>query len=158
MKTDIIVRFEMWMYQFIIDELNNWFPRETGGILIGHWLNEKEVSITQIVGPGCNAVHLSSSFIPDNEYHIKEIARYYGQSEGKETYLGDWHTHPNQPSYLSTLDRKTLRKIANFKPARQKRPLMLVMGTHPWGMKVFVYQNTGVFNQKSVRECILIPY
>lgn len=139
----------------MVNELNHWFPKETGGVLIGHWTSEAEVVISDIVGPGPKAEHSRYSFTPDNDFHIQEIARYFHASEGVQTYVGDWHTHPDAEAYLSPLDRKTLRKIAYFKPAQTNRPLMLVLGTKPFELKGWCYEKRGRFKKDQVEMCRL---
>jgi integrative and conjugative element protein (TIGR02256 family) len=155
-KNNVRITAGSWLHTFIKAEAQLWYPLETGGILIGNWLNENEVIITKVVGPGPKAVHLPFSFTPDNEYHIAEIAKYFKESDGHETYLGDWHTHPAQPSYLSKLDIQTLRKIARFKPAQQSKPLMLVMGTHPFDLKAFIFKDTSIISNGHIKQCQLI--
>lgn len=151
--TKITVRLSEPIIAAIVVEANNWYPKETGGVLMGYWANDHEVVISGIVGPGPNALHTYNSFIPDDTYHISEIARLYTESKGEQTYLGDWHTHPNAEAYLSERDRKTLRKIADYKPARLKRPLMLVFGTEPMEIKSWLHEFKGLLRFSSIKSC-----
>ena len=101
------------------------YPNETGGCLMGYFSeNDDEVVITDIIGPGGNAIHRPSYFCPDSDFQEKEIARIYNESGRRTIYLGDWHMHPLPNKYLSWRDKKTLRKIARHKPARISNPLM----------------------------------
>ena len=68
---------------------------ETGGILIGYWTPDgSQAVVTQIIGPGPGALHTRTKFVPDTEYQEVEITRIYLESGRIQTYLGDWHTHP----------------------------------------------------------------
>jgi integrative and conjugative element protein (TIGR02256 family) len=116
-------------------------PYETGGVLIGYWASGgTEAVVTAVIGPGADAEHELHSFRPDYVFQEGEIARLYEESRGRETYLGDWHTHPDAPDgRLSGKDRRTLWRIATFKEARAERPLMAVMhgGNPAWDLTVW---------------------
>lgn len=120
---------KIWINEIALDEIlaggNEWLPRETGGVLIGY-LTENEYVITHVIGPGPKAKHGYLNFEPDQEFHEAEIARMYNESKRTLTYLGDWHTHPNSTAYLSSIDKRTAKKIASHKKARLSSPLMLV--------------------------------
>lgn len=105
-------------------------PLETGGMLIGYCsADDADVVVTDMVGPGPNAIHRKSSFVPDYAYHREEIRRIYDESRGMLTYLGDWHSHPDALPYLSADDKRALRNIAFFRENYIDRPIMLVLGS-----------------------------
>jgi integrative and conjugative element protein (TIGR02256 family) len=107
-------------------------PAETGGVLLGYWVEEGgEPVVTHAIGPGPEAVHERTRFIPDDEYQYAEIARLYRESGRRLSYLGDWHTHPGGAAYLSRNDRATLRRIASYAAARAPRPVMLILAPGP---------------------------
>ncbi len=122
-------------------------PNETGGVLIGYWLADSEGAvITHVVGPGPCPKHGKTTFVPDSLYHESEIARFYEQSGRVNTYLGDWHSHPNSNTRLSFTDRCTLLKIAKHKEARAPTPLMAVIGaSDPLTVQVWQYLPGGMF-------------
>jgi integrative and conjugative element protein (TIGR02256 family) len=157
-KEKVLVRLSNDALNLITAEMYKWYPKETGGVLIGSWVNKKEVIISDIIGPGPNAIHTYTSFTPDDAYHINVIARIYTESQCKQTYLGDWHTHPNEKAYLSELDKKTLRKIAGYKPARLTRPLMLVLGTNPMEYKIWLHSYGGLLQTSNIVSCIVEKY
>jgi integrative and conjugative element protein (TIGR02256 family) len=132
----------VWIPEKVFDQMkteaNRLFPCETGGVLIGYWTEDNsEVVVTRAIGPGPKAIHRRYSFIPDAEYHEKEIARYYKESGRLHTYLGDWHTHPQSIPYPSRKDRRTLKRIATHAEARADVPLMAILGGPPWSLKVW---------------------
>jgi len=118
---------------------DTWDPLEVGGVLAGY-VNEAEIVITHLVGPGMEATHTPISFLPDHAFHVAEIARIYRESGGTCTYLGDWHTHPGGLPRLSPTDRSTLRQIAQDPEARCPKPMMMVLAGRQaqWEVAAFV--------------------
>lgn len=118
-------------------------PSETGGILLGTWDAERCMVEAQ-VGPGPKAIHHSNSFIPDYAFQTKEVSRLYEESARTLSYLGDWHTHPGKPLYLSPRDTKTLKRIGTYAPARCPRPIMVVLGGESeWSAAAWVGERIG---------------
>lgn len=133
-----------WLKHSVLEamyEQANFFqPYETGGCLLGYWVKPlEEVVICEIVGSGPGAKHSKIRFEPDHEWQICKIATIYKESEFYYTYLGDWHSHPNHSSAnLSWKDRKTLRKIASYPPARMPHPLMAIIAKNEsWNLKIW---------------------
>ena len=116
------------------------FPNETGGILMGGCSGDR-ILITDVVGPGPNAVHETTWFRPDYDYHDAEVARLYRESAGTTTYLGDWHSHPGASEpHLSGKDKRVIRNIAQSAEARAPNPLMLMLfgGSVQWNAFAWV--------------------
>ena len=105
-------------------------PLETGGVVLGV-ADGVNVWIEAFVGPGPNAHHTRTTFVPDAEYQDRRIAEIYEAFDRRISYLGDWHTHPTASPQLSWRDRRTLRVISREAKARQTRPLMLIFGEGP---------------------------
>lgn len=112
-------------------EASSKYPLETGGVLLGYW-NEHEVVVTSASGPGPNAQHRRMRFKPDHDFQQSWIDRHYRRSKGIETYLGDWHTHPDaRIATPSWMDRATVRRVARSEYARAPRPLMMILAGSP---------------------------
>lgn len=154
----------MWLkesaYNAILVEAIKQMPFETGGVLIGYWGNAQEVVITSIIGPGPKAAHKRHSFQPDQNFHLKGIAKAYLKSGRTETYLGDWHTHPLYGAYLSNTDKSTLFKIADFEQARLSKPIMMVLGTKPYSLEAWVHvlRKSRFFNKRVLLKCQIKLY
>lgn len=109
-------------------EASSKLPLETGGVLAGYWANDDEVVIRAASGPGSEAEHFRTRFRPDHDYQTAWMAARYRVTEGVDTYLGDWHTHPGAHSGSpSRTDRKTARRIAADAEARAPWPLTLIL-------------------------------
>ncbi len=117
------------------------FPNEAGGALMGYWSeDDKEVVITDVIGPGPDATHKPTSFKPDYSFQEKEIERLYNESGRTHTYLGDWHSHPDGPAELSGTDRRTLKNIASFPQARASNPIMILLSGRPDQWRITAWQ------------------
>lgn len=134
----------------IVQEFRQSRPRETGGVLIGYEVTkDKDIVITQAVGPGPRATHNETSFTPDWLYHESEIARRYEKSGRMHTYLGDWHSHPDAATQLSLTDRHTLSKIAKHTDARIRTPLMVIIAEcDPLKIQVWRYLPAQMFGMR----------
>lgn len=115
-------------------------PNETGGVLMGYWDAARTgVVIKKTIGPGPHALHGRTFFSPDSNYHESQISVIYEKSGYRWTYLGDWHVHPNASTNMSSADRKTLKNIALYKPARAPQPIMLIIGGKRADYKLTAY-------------------
>ena len=130
----------------LVSEAERVFPFETGGVLMGYWAKEYlEVVITHVIGPGPDAKHSASGFVPDYSFQEAEIARVYEESRRLSMYLGDWHTHPLASCYPSFKDKRTLRRIAFFPDARCAVPLMVILGGgkhRKWLLQIWKYRSS----------------
>lgn len=92
----------------LITETAKFKKLETGGVLCGYYDKESLV-IDTASGPGPNANHQIDEFEIDKEHMDEFLDGQYRESEGKNIYVGEWHTHPQRFPQPSPLD---LRSIA----------------------------------------------
>ena len=126
----------VWMAQDIlqgcIKEASAKYPLETGGTFMGWWSDTGAAVITAVIGPGSNAYHARNSFQPDQTWQMEQIACHYEASGRRETYLGDWHSHPNAiDGSISWIDRCVLRRVIRTPSSRCLTPLMSVIWGEP---------------------------
>lgn len=109
-------------------------PDETGGMLLG-WDNpdREEFVIASALGPGPKAEHRRTTFRPDARWQQGELERMYIATDGKVTFLGDWHVHPCGGLGLSRRDRKTMAKVAASAEARTPHPITVLLAGAPGG-------------------------
>jgi integrative and conjugative element protein (TIGR02256 family) len=107
-------------------------PYETGGMLLG-WVNDdrKEVVVVMVLGPGPLAEHEHVRFRPDAEWQQQHLDDVYKCTDGRVTFLGDWHVHPNGGFGMSRRDRKTMSHIAATPDARCPHPVMALLARTP---------------------------
>jgi integrative and conjugative element protein (TIGR02256 family) len=130
-------------------------PDETGGILLGYEVPaDCAVVVTDLVGPGPDAIATSAHFDPDGKWQEKEVARIYEESGRHASYLGDWHSHPGGRTRPSRQDRRTARQIAKHSEARVPNPLMLIVSTseNDFGFACFRY------SRRKLRRVVLRLY
>jgi integrative and conjugative element protein (TIGR02256 family) len=123
-------------YDAMIAEAGRSAPKETGGLLLGYWADDQMTVpvITTVIGAGPQATHDEDRFVPDHDFQSQQVERASIRSGKRLWYLGDWHSHPCASSaYLSTLDKRTLRTIAEAEDAYAPRPIMIVLnGDDGW--------------------------
>jgi integrative and conjugative element protein (TIGR02256 family) len=120
----------VWLPDHVAADLHNearrLHPLETGGVLLGYRA-EEDLVVSSALGPGSDAKHERYNFEPDHRWHAEEIAQRFRASEGRETYLGDWHTHPDiQSGRLSGTDRIAIRRVINSDEAQTPRPISAI--------------------------------
>lgn len=118
-------------YTEMIHLARNFFPRETGGMLLGYTADNGQAVVTSIIGPGPRAKHTPIRFSPDGDYQQTALEARFHKTNGVETYLGDWHTHPRGAARLSRLDKRTLAKIAATPSSDTAHPIMTVLAGGP---------------------------
>lgn len=141
------------------EEADRLYPLETGGVVVGYWAGPTELVILEASGPGGGANHQSRHFKPDNDYHVRWIADRYRLSGGANTYLGDWHTHPDAEAAIPSLaDRRTLRAIADHDEARARTPLLLIVAGKAGAWKLSCFRGRyrrsfGIYRYFGVEPC-----
>jgi integrative and conjugative element protein (TIGR02256 family) len=115
------------------------YPLETGGVLMGFVIANRAV-VTSVVGPGPRAIHRRRSFTPDAEWQQQQVAELYERANRRDTYLGDWHTHPGGSTRTSFTDWLAARTIARSRDARCPNPVMLVLALSAGSLSVGAYR------------------
>jgi len=135
--------------KFILNETKVHYPLETGGMLLGY-LKEKNYYILDIIDAGPEAIHKTDYFLPDGKYQQPILEQKFFKSNGKVTFLGDWHSHPKADSYLSKLDMETLKNISEDEGAQINCPIFIIIGTSPLNICGFNYDN-GIYQELALK-------
>lgn len=94
-------------------------PNETGGVLLGSvFLYPKSVVITDIIDAPPGSIETPTLFILGIEGLEQKIRDTEKKTNGKVTYLGTWHSHPNGGK-ASPTDERTFKKLSfvrNYEP------------------------------------------
>lgn len=106
------------------------YPLETGGVLAGYRSGASQI-IEIAIGPGPDAVHNRYSFHSDHEWQCNQLDEVFLQSQGRQVYLGEWHTHPDGNCRMSTVDKLTLARICRTKRSNAPNALMLIGAGRP---------------------------
>jgi integrative and conjugative element protein (TIGR02256 family) len=121
-----VILFEREQLDEMLVEGRRTFPLETGGILMGFVTAEYTV-VTSVIGPGPQAIHRRHSFTPDAKWQQGRVAELYERSGRRDTYLGDWHTHPDGSTRASLTDWVAAWTIARSRDARCPNPVMVIL-------------------------------
>ncbi|HEX2913510.1 MAG TPA: Mov34/MPN/PAD-1 family protein [Chloroflexia bacterium] len=100
---------------------------ETGGILIGRWLDQDTVLVVAATGAGPAAHHERLSFAVDTDHANNRLAAYRYQYPGVD-YIGEWHKHPPTLDRPSGGDLYTARRLLAYPdyPDRLINPIVVV--------------------------------
>lgn len=103
---------------------------ETGGLLWGFWDDAiGGIWIFDLSGPPSDSRHDPGHFICGVKGTLEEHNRRFDQSFGLCGFVGHWHTHPNLPSYQSSVDMSSMINLVSTIGQNQKRSLMMILGS-----------------------------
>ncbi len=85
---------------------NRAHKKEAGGVLLGrHILESVDIIVDTVTEPMPGDKRERYRFFRSQYLHQLEIDRMWEESLGTCTYLGEWHTHPEQYPSPSDIDR-----------------------------------------------------
>lgn len=111
-----LIVFSNKAYNAIIDETFKKDPIETGGILLGHVLDNGTWIVMEVLPPGIYSTHEYAYFEYDDRfvnYLANSVASKYEQ---ELSLLGLWHRHPGNMDVFSGTDDGTNTKFASLSP------------------------------------------
>lgn len=104
---------------------------ETGGILVGRHLDEESVEVTAASPPGPRATHRRFSFSRDTKFLQSWLDEQFAQGEGEFDYVGEWHVHLALNAPPSSVDRRSLFRIARKKNYATSSPILIIVESSP---------------------------
>ena len=134
-------------------------PDESGGMLIGYWSLVGDAVITATVEGGPGAVREQQRFMPDGLWQQERLEDLYVGSGGIDTYLGDWHSHPQGLLRPSRRDRSTAKVVAKTREARAPQPLTMIgiVDAGRWRWEVFRYRRGRGFRRLKLNRYLAVP-
>jgi integrative and conjugative element protein (TIGR02256 family) len=114
------------MHQFV--QTNKEAP-ESGGTLIGRYISgTDDVVVDEITVPLPSDDQTRHTFLRTQASHQQKIERAWEDSGNTQTYLGEWHTHPEAVPVPSELDQATwIKKL--FRDRFGESLFFLIVGT-----------------------------
>ena len=116
-----MVVFSDKAYNAIIRETFEWDPVETGGILLGHILDNGCWIVMEVLPPGYsegqegNNVHHEMGYFEYNQRFVNYLAKSVAtQYKIPLELLGLWHRHPGSMDFFSPTDDGTNRTFASL--------------------------------------------
>lgn len=116
---------------------------EAGGVLIGQ-INESDILINRISIPSPFDTTTRYSFIRDKKAHQMIMDYEFANSEGKNIYIGEWHTHPAKIATPSTTDVKMIKDQYKHNQIQTDFLILIILGLKT--------DYLGVFKKKSLKE------
>ena len=100
-------------------------PWEVGGWLLGYWTEDRS---TIIVTHGTPPAARGSAFgiTISGRGHRGRFDEAWASTNGKVTFIGDWHTHPGGPTTPSSTDRRAMRQLAKDGDYGTPEPLIAI--------------------------------
>lgn len=130
-KADWEIRFANGIIEALQDETNDKSPNETGGVFIGR-VNYKTqtVHVTGIIKAPVDSRANPACFFRGAEGLPDAIDNVTNLTGGQLGYIGEWHSHPNGPEFLSATDRQTVERFrAEFENLNPPLPVFLLIVT-----------------------------
>ena len=104
---------------------------ERGGILIGSYRGP-HIEVVDCTEPGAADEATLSSFTRQDRRHQHAATKAWRKSHRKQTYVGEWHSHPFGQPEPSEIDRRVWRSVVT----KLKVPCLFVI-VSPMGWRVF---------------------
>jgi integrative and conjugative element protein (TIGR02256 family) len=95
---------------------------EAGGILIGCYRGP-HIEITDFTKPADKDIRQPYLFVKQDPKHQQAATLAWRTSGGKDTYIGEWHTHPHGEPSPSTIDTRSWREVVG----RAKKSMIFVI-------------------------------
>jgi len=89
--------------------------REAGGILIGAYRGD-HIHVTSLTTPGEADKRTRISFHRQSSHHQKAALKAWVNSKKVNTWVGEWHTHPEDDPVPSTVDMESWRHALPNRP------------------------------------------
>jgi integrative and conjugative element protein (TIGR02256 family) len=102
-----------WILGAIHTQRERHLPRETGGFLIGE-RRGPHIEVTGLTQQGNGDVATNNSFERSCSSHRKAIHRAWRRSDGTQSLIGDWHSHPRGTADASSVDVAAWRTLARI--------------------------------------------
>lgn len=103
------------------------YPNEFGGLLVGYYSeNGKTVIINNTILP---EKYKASKYVFERGITgMKEKLEVLFKKVPSSIYVGEWHTHPDNPPIPSSTDVNAMNEITNHKDVSIKNPVLLIIG------------------------------
>jgi integrative and conjugative element protein (TIGR02256 family) len=126
---DMTVKIEEAVINKMIEYIQDTNDKpESGGILIGFYIEDNSFTITNITTPSAQDVFSRHNFIRTKKNAQKAIDRLFKESNNKKIYLGEWHTHPENIPTPSSLDKTSILKQIRLNKLNSPIIFMIIIG------------------------------
>ena len=99
-----------WIITTVHRQREGHLPRETGGFLIGE-RRGPHIQVTGLTRQGSGDIATQTSFERSCSSHRDTIHRAWRLSDGMQSLIGDWHSHPYGSANASSTDVSAWRTL-----------------------------------------------
>ena len=146
---DIILRIDQRVFDkvisFIQDKKNK---PESGGILMGYYIDEFSIYISDLSIPSEKDKSSRFNFVRSFINTQKIIDNFFKKSKGKKIYLGEWHTHPEKDPIPSSTDLDSFQNQLKTNKLNSNFIFMIIIGTE--GIYVASYSKSVLINKVNI--------
>lgn len=116
------------------------YPKEYGGLLIGCYSENKKIAYCDNIILPKKYKSSKFGFERGNEGLKKALTKLYKQTPSL-IYIGEWHTHPDNPPIPSKTDLNAIYEIANDERVLITSPILLIISldSNHHELGVYVY-------------------
>lgn len=141
----------LWVHNRVTSRLAAVPPRpwEVGGWLIGYWAEDSLV-VTHATPPRSRGTPWGVTI--NGHGHRRLFDQAWDATQGRVTFLGDWHTHPGGPALPSERDRNAAARLATDPDFGTPRPLIAIIATSRWPMRNSAPGQTAWFLRESAGD------
>jgi integrative and conjugative element protein (TIGR02256 family) len=103
-------------------------PWEVGGWLLGYWSEDSTaVVLTHATPPAVRGTPLGITI--SGRGHRRRFDDAWAASEGRVTFLGDWHSHPGGAAAPSRTDERAMSQLAEIGDYGTPEPIIAIVAT-----------------------------
>lgn len=104
-------------------------PNETGGVLVGSYDFAHNICyIVDTIDSPSDSQEYPSAYIRGSNRLYEKVCEIEDITIGNLTYIGEWHSHPNDLTLPSDDDRKLLHYIADYAFSQSSPGCMMIVG------------------------------
>ena len=108
---------------------NQKLPNETGGVLIGTYDFANNICyIVDAIDSPSDSEEYPNAYIRGSNGLLEKVQRIEEITIGNLTYIGEWHSHPNDSTSPSSNDRILLKSIAEYAFTQSAPGCMMIVG------------------------------
>lgn len=147
------VRIDRRAIELIVAECVRSGRRETGGILVGRYSDDRRLALVQSASSPPPDTRAGGFWLLRGVRGLQSWLEGLWKKDGTY-YLGEWHFHPFASPTPSRQDVSQMKRIAATESYQCAEPILLIIGGDPhgaWKLHVEVHTRRGERNQLTMQ-------
>lgn len=122
---------------------------EAGGVLMGRFIQDSgHIAIDLISEPMIEDVRRRTFFFRAEKRHQEIVNRVWTESESTCTYLGEWHTHPEDDPTPSSVDLNEWNKKLKQNPNHRNALMFIIVGRE----RFRIWEGSVIGKRRAIKE------